>query len=92
MPCPLKFGYSNDLKAEGLKHLGLIIGSEDDLIDKNMALNIAEGMAKASGAEFTYETTPAYIGAGHELISPEDKAVKKYKKELYGMYLRVYEK
>lgn len=88
----IKQNYRNDLKAEGLKHLGLIIGSEDDLIDKTMALNIAEGMAKASGAEFTYETTPDYIGAGHELISPEDKVVKKYKKELYGMYLRVYEK
>jgi len=88
----IKQNYRNDLKAEGLKHLGLIIGSEDDLIDKTMALNIAEGMAKASGAEFTYETTPAYIGAGHELISPEDKVVKKYKEELYGMYLRVYEK
>ena len=88
----IKQNYRNDLKAEGLKHLGLIIGSEDDLIDKTMALNIAEGMAKASGAKFTYETTPAYMGAGHELIWPDDKAVKKYKKELYGMYLRVYEK
>ena len=88
----IKQNYRNDLKAEGLKYVGLIIGSEDDLIDKTMALNIAEGMAKASGARFSYETTPAYMGAGHELLSPDDKIVKKYKKELYDMYVRVYEK
>lgn len=88
----IKQNYRNDLKAEGLKHLGLIIGSEDNLIDKDMALSIAEGMAKASGARFSYETTPAYMGAGHELLSPDDKIVKKYKKELYDMYVRVYEK
>lgn len=88
----IKQNYRNDLKAEGLKYVGLIIGSEDNLIDKDMALSIAEGMAKASGARFSYETTPAYMGAGHELLSPDDKIVKKYKKELYGMYLRVYEK
>ena len=88
----IKQNYRNDLKAEGLKYVGLIIGSEDDLIDKTMALNIAEGMAKASGARFSYETTPAYMDAGHELLSPDDKIVKKYKKELYDMYVRVYEK
>ena len=88
----IKQNYRNDLKAEGLKYVGLIIGSEDNLIDKDMALFIAEGMAKASGARFSYETTPAYMGAGHELLSPDDKIVKKYKKELYGMYVRVYEK
>ena len=88
----IKQNYRNDLKAEGLKYVGLIIGSEDNLIDKDMALSIAEGMAKASGARFSYETTPAYMGAGHELLSPDDKIVKKYKKELYGMYVRVYEK
>lgn len=88
----IKQNYRNNLKAEGLKYVGLIIGSEDNLIDKDMALSIAEGMAKASGARFSYETTPAYMGAGHELLSPDDKIVKKYKKELYGMYLRVYEK
>ena len=88
----IKQNYRNDLKAEGLKYVGLIIGSEDNLIDKDMALSIAEGMAKASGARFSYETTPAYMGAGHELLSPDDKIVKKYKKELYDMYVRVYEK
>ena len=88
----IKQNYRNDLKAEGLKYVGLIIGSEDDLIDKDMALSIAEVMAKASGARFSYETTPAYMGAGHELLSPDDKIVKKYKKELYDMYVRVYEK
>ena len=88
----IKQNYRNDLKAEGLKYVGLIIGSEDNLIDKDMALSIAEGMAKASGARFSYETTPAYMDAGHELLSPDDKIVKKYKKELYDMYLRVYEK
>ncbi len=88
----IKQNYRNNLKAEGLKYVGLIIGSEDNLIDKDMALSIAEGMAKASGARFSYETTPAYMGAGHELLSPDDKIVKKYKKELYGMYVRVYEK
>ena len=88
----IKQNYRNDLKAEGLKYVGLIIGSEDNLIDKDMALSIAEGMAKASGARFSYETTPAYMGAGHELLSLDDKIVKKYKKELYDMYVRVYEK
>ena len=88
----IKQNYRNDLKAEGLKYVGLIIGSEDNLIDKDMALSIAEGMAKASGARFSYETTPAYMDAGHELLSPDDKIVKKYKKELYDMYVRVYEK
>lgn len=88
----IKQNYRNDLKAEGLKYVGLIIGSEDNLIDKDMALSIAEGMAKASGTRFSYETTPAYMGAGHELLSPDDKIVKKYKKELYDMYVRVYEK
>ena len=48
-------------------------------------------MAKNSGATFTNETTPAHMGVGHELIWPGDKAVKQYKKEMYGMYVRVYE-
>ena len=88
----VKQNYRSDLKAVGLKHVGLIIGSEDRLIDSTMARDIAEKMAKNSGATFTNETTPAHMGVGHELIWPGDKAVKQYKKELYDMYVRVYER
>ena len=88
----VKQNYRNDLKAVGLKHVGLIIGSEDRLIDSTMARDIAEKMAKNSGATLTNETTPAHMGIGHELIWPGDKSVKQYKKELYDMYVRVYER
>ena len=88
----IKQNYHSDLKAEGLKHVGLITGSEDHLIDNAMAIDIAENMAKNSGAKFTYERTPAHMGVGHELIWPGNKAVKQYKKELYDMYVRVYER
>jgi len=88
----IKQNYRSDLKAQGLKHVGLIIGSEDRLIDGAMASNIAEKMAKNSDASLTHETTPAHMGVGHELIWPGDKAVKQYKKELYDMYVRVYER
>lgn len=88
----IKQNYRSDLKAVGLKHVGLIIGSEDRLIDSTMARDIAEKMAKNSGATFTNETTPAHMGVGHELIWPGDKSVKQYKKELYDMYVRVYER
>lgn len=88
----IKQNYRSDLKAQGLKHVGLIIGSEDRLIDSTMARDIAEKMAKNSGATFTNETTPAHMGVGHELIWPGDKSVKQYKKELYDMYVRVYER
>jgi len=88
----VKQNYRSDLKAVGLKHVGLIIGSEDRLIDSTMARDIAEKMAKNSGATFTNETTPAHMGVGHELIWPGDKSVKQYKKELYDMYVRVYER
>ena len=88
----IKQNYRSDLKAQGLKHVGLIIGSEDRLIDGAMASDIAEKMTKNSGATFTNETTPAHMGVGHELIWPGDKAVKQHKKELYDMYVRVYER
>ena len=88
----IKQNYRSDLKAQGLKHVGLIIGSEDRLINGAMASDIAEKRAKNSGATFTNETTPAHMGIGHELIWPGDKSVKQYKKELYDMYVRVYER
>ena len=62
------------------------------MIDGAMARDIAEKMAKNSGATFINETTPAHMGIGHELIWPGDKSVKQYKKELYDMYVRVYER
>ena len=85
--------YRDNLKASGLKHIGVVVASEDHLIDGNLARTIPEKMAQASGASFTYEVTPKALGIDHLMTDPvTTPTVAKYKNELFSLYQRVYEK
>lgn len=89
----LRQNYRSDLKAKELKHIGVVVASEDHLIDGDLARNIPEKIAQASGASFTYEVTPKTFGVDHLMLDPANsQAVAKNKQVLFSLYQRVYEK
>ena len=83
--------YKSDLKAPGLKYVGVVTSENDTAIDKNLAVNIPKQMAAASGAKFQYYSIPASFGIGHDIVALNQDEVKKYADKLYPFYLDMYE-
>lgn len=85
----IKQNYRTDLKASGLKHVGVIVAEKDDLIDNALARSIPEAMASASDASFVHETIPASMGVNHDMLTGE--IVAQNRQELFTLYQKVYE-
>ena len=83
--------YKSDLKAPGLKYVGVVTSENDTAIDKNLAINIPKQMAAASGAKFQYYSIPASFGIGHDIVALNQDEVKKHADKLYPFYLDMYE-
>ena len=83
--------YKSDLKAPGLKYVGVVTSENDTAIDKNLAVNIPKQMAAASGAKFQYYSIPASFGIGHDIVALNQDEVKKHADKLYPFYLDMYE-
>ena len=83
--------YKSDLKAPGLKYVGVVTSENDTAIDKNLAVNIPKQMAAASGAKFQYYSIPASFGIGHDIAALNQDEVKKHADKLYPFYLDMYE-
>lgn len=83
--------YKSDLKAPGLKYVGVVTSENDTAIDKNLAVNIPKQMAAASGAKFQYYSIPASFGIGHDIVALNQDEVKKHADKLYPFYLNMYE-
>jgi len=83
--------YKSDLKAPGLKYVGVVTSENDTAIDKNLAVNIPKQMAAASGAKFQYYSIPAPFGIGHDIVALNQDEVKKHADKLYLFYLDMYE-
>ena len=83
--------YKSDLKAPGLKYVGVVTSENDTAIDKNLAVNIPKQMAVASGAKFQYYSIPASFGIGHDIVALNQDEIKKHAGKLYPFYLDMYE-
>ena len=83
--------YKSDLKAPGLKYVGVVTSENDTAIDKNLAVNIPKQMAAASGAKFQYYSIPASFDIGHDIVALNQDEVKKHADKLYPFYLDMYE-
>ena len=83
--------YKSDLKAPGLKYVGVVTSENDTAIDKNLAVNIPKQMTAASGAKFQYYSIPASFGIGHDIVALNQDEVKKHADKLYPFYLDMYE-
>ena len=83
--------YKSDLKAPGLKYVGVVTSENDTAIDKNLAVNIPKQMAAASGAKFQYYSIPTSFGIGHDIVALNQDEVKKHAAKLYPFYLDMYE-
>ena len=83
--------YKSDLKAPGLKYVGVVTSENDTAIDKNLAVNIPKQMTAASGAKFQYYSIPASFGIGHDIVALNQDEVKKHAAKLYPFYLDMYE-
>ena len=83
--------YKSDLKAPGLKYVGVVTSENDTAIDKNLAVNIPKQMTAASGAKFQYYSIPASFGIGHDIVALNQDEIKKHAAKLYPFYLDMYE-
>ena len=83
--------YKSDLKAPGLKYVGVVTSENDTAIDKNLAVNIPKQMTAASGAKFQYYSIPASFGIDHDIVALNQDEVKKHAAKLYPFYLDMYE-
>ena len=83
--------YKSDLKAPGLKYVGVVTSENDTAIDKNLAVNIPKQMTVASGAKFQYYSIPTSFGIGHDIVALNQDEVKKHAAKLYPFYLDMYE-
>lgn len=87
----IRNNYRHDMRAEGLRHVGVVVSEGDKLIDKRLAHDIPNGTARASGAGFLQRTLPAAMGLEHEIVSLDAAGVAANREEIFKLFRDVYE-
>lgn len=83
--------YRDDLTAPHLKHVAIVTSENDTQIDLNEAHRIPHELAQHSKASFRQTRLAADMGIGHDILNPNNAAVKKHQAQLNDLYLSFYE-